>query len=289
VITDGSAATSPAAEAYRSLRTSIQFLRLDKEMRSIVVTSPYSNEGKTTTVANLAASMAQAGQRVAVLSCDLRKPELHAAFGLSNDVGYTSVILGETTPMKALQRIRGYDDLWVMPGGPVPPNPSELLASRRSQRLLNLLTDQFDMVLIDTPPVLPVTDAAVLAAYADGTLMVIAAGTTTKKQARRAVEILERVDAAPLGVIVNRIPHRGGTFYYGYGYGYRYGRRTGDRPATTKTTEDRRGTGPEMRPGPEDDLDNDPVRNGGNGERPTSSSSRSPAGPSTAAGERNLD
>jgi capsular exopolysaccharide synthesis family protein len=236
VITDSASATSPAAEAYRSLRTSIQFIRLDKDVRSIVVTSPYSNEGKTTTVANLAASMAQAGNRVVVLSCDLRKPELHAAFELSNEVGFTSVILGEATPMKALQQVAGYDNLWVMPAGPIPPNPSELLASRRSERLLHLLTDQFDMVLIDTPPVLPVTDAAVLAAYADGTLMVIAAGTTTKKQARRAVEILERVDAAPLGVIVNRIPHRGGNFYYGYGYGYRYGRKTGERPATRATT-----------------------------------------------------
>jgi capsular exopolysaccharide synthesis family protein len=236
VITDSASSTSPAAEAYRSLRTSIQFIRLDKDVRSIVVTSPYSNEGKTTTVANLAASMAQVGNRVVVLSCDLRKPELHAAFGLSNEVGFTSVILGEATPMKALQQVGGYDNLWVMPAGPIPPNPSELLASRRSERLLQLLTDQFDMVLIDTPPVLPVTDAAVLAAYADGTLMVIAAGTTTKKQARRAVEILERVDAAPLGVIVNRIPHRGGNFYYGYGYGYRYGRNTREGPGTPATT-----------------------------------------------------
>jgi capsular exopolysaccharide synthesis family protein len=232
LITGGASATSPAAEAYRSLRTSIQFIRLDKEVRSIVVTSPYSNEGKTTTVANLAASMAQVGDRVAVLSCDLRKPELHSAFGLSNEVGFTSVILGETTPMKALQQIQGYDNLWVMPAGPVPPNPSELLASRRSERLLQLLTDQFDMVLIDSPPVLPVTDAAVLAGVADATLLVIAAGTTTKKQARRAVEILQRVDAAPLGVIVNRIPHRGGNFYYGYGYGYRYGRNTDERSAS---------------------------------------------------------
>lgn len=231
LIADGATTTSAAAESYRSLRTSIQFLRLDKEVRSILVTSPISNEGKTTTVANLAASMAQVGHRVGVISCDLRKPELHAAFGLSNDTGFTSVILGQASPRKALQRVDGYDDLWVMPAGPVPPNPSELLASRHAQRLFNMLADFFEIVLIDSPPVLPVTDAAILAAYADATLMVIAAGTTTKKQARRAVEILTQVDAAPVGVIVNRIPHRGGSFYYGYGsgygYGYRYGRKAG--------------------------------------------------------------
>jgi capsular exopolysaccharide synthesis family protein len=280
LIGGGASAASPAAEAYRSLRTSIQFIRLDKEVRSIVVTSPYSNEGKTTTVANLAASMAQVGDRVAVLSCDLRKPELHSAFGLSNEVGFTSVILGETTPMKALRQIPGYDNLWVMPGGPVPPNPSELLASRRSERLLHLLTDQFDMVLIDTPPVLPVTDAAVLAACADATLMVIAAGVTTKKQARRAVEILQRVDAAPLGVIVNRIPHRGGNFYYGYGYGYRYGRRTDGRPAAA--------TAPGVNPNGESeavqgDWDDVRVRNGG-APAPLAPESRAPSSTARRAG-----
>ncbi len=234
VIAEGASATSPAAEAYRSLRTSIQFLRLDKEVRSILVSSPYSNEGKTTTVANLAATMAQVGHRIGVVSCDLRKPELHAVFGLTNDTGFTSVILGQTSPRKALQRVDGYDDLWVMPAGPVPPNPSELLASRQAQRLFKVLADRFEIVLIDSPPVLPVTDAAILAAYADATLMVIAAGSTTKRQARRAVEILTQVDAAPVGVIVNRIPHRGGTFYYGYGYGYRYGHRSSARMATAK-------------------------------------------------------
>ena len=234
VIAEGASATSPAAEAYRSLRTSIQFLRLDKEVRSILVSSPYSNEGKTTTVANLAATMAQVGHRIGVVSCDLRKPELHAVFGLTNDTGFTSVILGQTSPRKALQRVDGYDDLWVMPAGPVPPNPSELLASRQAQRLFKVLADRFEIVLIDSPPVLPVTDAAILAAYADATLIVIAAGSTTKRQARRAVEILTQVDAAPVGVIVNRIPHRGGTFYYGYGYGYRYGHRSSARMATAK-------------------------------------------------------
>jgi capsular exopolysaccharide synthesis family protein len=285
VITEGGSTSSPAAEAYRSLRTSIQFIRLDKEVRSIVVTSPYSNEGKTTTVANLAASMAQVGDRVAVLSCDLRKPELHAAFGLSNDVGFTSVILGETTPMKALQQIPGYDNLWVMPAGPIPPNPSELLASRRAERLLNMLTDQFDMVLIDTPPVLPVTDAAVLAAHADATLMVIAAGATTKKQARRAVEILQRVDSTPLGVIVNRIPHRGGNFYYGYGYGYRYGRRGTERSERRTTPA---GLTPDGKSQPAAD-DWETARNGNGGAASPSPSEEPPSRPSTAGAEDSLD
>lgn len=213
---------SRAAEAYRSLRTSIQFLGLDHPIRSLVITSPSSNEGKTTTTANLAAVMAQGGQKVVVLACDLRKPQLHEAFDLANDVGFTSVMLGHVDAVEALQAVPGHDNLWVMASGPIPPNPSELLSSPRAGQLIEALVHGADMVLIDTPPVLPVTDAAVVAARADATLLVVSAGRSTKKQARRAVEILERVDARPAGVIVNRIPDRGASFYYGYDYSYGY-------------------------------------------------------------------
>src|SRR5579875_1596379 len=194
-----SAQSKAAAEAYRSVRTAIQFIRLDREIRTLVVTSPFSNEGKSTTVANLAVALAQVGQTVVVVSCDLRRPQLHEAFSVPNEVGFTSVILGETRPIDALRRVSGYDSLWVMPSGPVPPNPSELLASRRTEKLLDLLAGHADMVLIDTPPLLPVTDASVLAARSDATVLVIAANTTTKKQARRAAEILRRVDVNPAG------------------------------------------------------------------------------------------
>lgn len=225
--------TSTAAEAYRSLRTSIQFLGLDRPIRSLVITSPSSNEGKSTTVANLATAMAQAGQSVIVLSCDLRKPQLHEAFGLANEVGFTSVMLGDVNAADALQPVPGYESLWVMASGPTPPNPSELLASPRAERLLDAMAARADIVLIDTPPLLPVTDAAVLAARADATLLVVSAGRSTRKQTRRAIEILERVDSKPTGIIVNRIPERGASFYYGYdySYGYSYGGRSGSAPA----------------------------------------------------------
>ena len=222
LIVDSTREAATASEAYRSLRTSIQFVGLDREIRTLVVTSPFSNEGKSTTVANLAAAMAQAGQTVVVLSCDLRKPQLHEAFGIPNDTGVTSVIIREVSAPDALQQVPGYESLFVMTSGPVPPNPSELLTSERTHRLLDALAERADIVLIDTPPLLPVTDAAVLAAHADATVMVIAAGQTTKKQARRATELLARVDVVPAGVIVNRIPHKGDSFYYGYGYGYDY-------------------------------------------------------------------
>jgi capsular exopolysaccharide synthesis family protein len=216
---------SPAAEAFRSLRTSIQFLRLDQNVRTVVVTSPVSGEGKTTIVANLADSMAQIGQRVAVLSCDLRNPELHTAFGLSNEIGFTSVLLGEVTLLDALQVVPGYETLTFLAAGPIPPNPAELLSSGRCEHLLSELSGMADLVIIDSAPMLPVTDAVVLATRTDATILVVAAMKSTKSEVRRAISSLSRVDIQPLGVIVNRVVSGRNGFYYGYGYGYGYGRR----------------------------------------------------------------
>lgn len=222
LVAGGSLQSRQAAEAYRSVRTAIQFIGLDRDMRTLVVTSPLSNEGKSTTVANLAAVMAQAGRTVVVLSCDLRRPQLHEAFGVEDLVGYTSVILGEVSPFDALQQVPGYENLWILTAGPLPPNPSELLASRRTEKLIDLLGRHADVVIIDTPPVLPVTDASLLAGKADATVLVMAADRTTKRQARQAAEVLRRVDVVPAGVIVTRVPERGTSYSYGYGYGYEY-------------------------------------------------------------------
>ena len=209
--------SSPAAEAYRSLRTSVQFLGLDRPLQIIEVTSASPGEGKTTTLANLGVALARAGQQVIVVCCDLRKPRLHEFFGLDNRVGFTSVLVGDAGLSTALQKVPGMDRLRVLASGPIPPNPSELLASDRAGELLTVLAQQADVVLIDAPPVLPVTDAAVLANRVDATLLVVTADQTTQKHVVRAAEILGQVHAPLVGTVLNGVDTEGG---YGYEYGY---------------------------------------------------------------------
>ncbi len=210
--------SSPAAEAYRSLRTSIQFMGLDRKLQVLQITSPNASEGKTTTLANLAVALSQSGQTVAILSCDLRRPRIHEYFGLPNAVGFTSVLLGETPLSSALQRVPGVPRLVVLASGRLPPNPSELLTSRRTADLVGALRNQVDIILVDSPPVLPVTDAAVLSARVDGTLLIAMAGQTNTKEMTRALETLRNVDATVIGAVLN-----GATAESGYGYGYGYG------------------------------------------------------------------
>jgi polysaccharide biosynthesis transport protein len=196
--------SSVPAEAYRSLRTSIRFLGLDRSIRTVQFTSSGAAEGKTTTVANLAVVMAQAGLRVVVVCCDLRRPRLHEFFNLSNRVGFTSVLLGETSLQGALQSVPGLPNLYVLASGQIPPNPSELLSGARAGDLFAALADNADIVLIDSPPVLPVTDAAVLAGRVDAVVMVVSLGTSTRSQVSRAVETLGRVKAPISGIVLNR-------------------------------------------------------------------------------------
>ena len=213
---------SSAAEAYRTLRTSIQFAGLDRPLRVVQVTSPSAAEGKTTTLANLGVALASAGQRVVVVCCDLRRPRIHEFFGLDNAIGFTSALLGDTSLAGALQRVPDVDRLYVMASGPPPPNPSELLSSRHTAEALTRLQTEADIVLVDTPPVLPVTDAAVMASRVDATIIVATAGVTTRRQLTRAVELLRQVDAPLVGTVLNGVT--GDVAYgYGYGYGYRYG------------------------------------------------------------------
>jgi non-specific protein-tyrosine kinase len=208
-----------AAEAYRALRTSIQFMGLDRPLRTIQVTSPSAGEGKSTTIANLGVALAQAGQRVMIVSCDLRRPRVHDFFGLTNGVGFTSVLLGDVPVSSALQSVDGIDGLRVLASGPIPPNPSELLAGRRAVETLAALQAEADVLLIDSPPVLPVTDAAVLASRVDATLLVATAGGTTRRELHRAHEVLRQVDARLIGTVLNGVA---GDAAYGYSYGYQY-------------------------------------------------------------------
>lgn len=209
---------SPVAEAYRSLRTSIQFLGLDRPLRTLQVTSPAASEGKSTTIANLGVALAQAGQRVVIVCCDLRRPRIHEFFGLSNTVGFTSVLLGDTPLSAAVQRVRGQERLSLLASGPVPPNPSELLSGRRAVEVITALQAEADVVLVDCPPILPVTDAAVLSSRVDATLLVATAGVTTRKELARAVELLAHVDAPIIGTVLNGVSEEGTYGYSRYAY-----------------------------------------------------------------------
>ena len=221
-IASSAAPTSPAAEAYRSLRTSLQFTRQGQELRTLLVTSPAAAEGKTSTLANLGAVFAQAGERVALVSCDLRRPRLGQFFDIQEQSGMTTVLLGQQTLEQALQQVPGYDCLWVLGAGPVPPNPAELLDGPKAREIFAALRENFDLILVDSPPVLPVTDAMVLSKYADGTLLVVAAGQTKRTELQRAAERFAQANAPVVGIVLNEVTKQS-AYGSGYGYGYGYG------------------------------------------------------------------
>lgn len=210
--------TSPAAEAYRILRTSIQFVGIERQTRVIQVTSAGAQEGKTTTVSNLAVALANSGLRTVVVCCDLRRPRLHQFFDLDSAVGFTSVLLGNVALANALKTVPGQGRLLVLPSGPLPPNPAELLASSRTADVLQNLAGQADIVLVDSPPVLPVTDAIVLSKRVDATVLVVSARITTRKAAHRAAEMLHQVNAPLIGAVLNGVEENSG---YSSGYYYR--------------------------------------------------------------------
>jgi capsular exopolysaccharide synthesis family protein len=208
---------SPATEAFRSLRTSLQFARAEHELRTILVTSSAAAEGKTSTLANLGAVFAQTGQKVLMVSCDLRKPRLGQFFGIDESVGLTTAILGEDSVENLICQAPGTDNLWLLPSGPTPPNPAELLNGVRYQQIFAGLRGQFDLILIDSPPVLPVTDAAILAKDADAVLLVVAAFRTKSGDLLRASEKLAQVNARVVGVVLNEATRQAAGYYSAYG------------------------------------------------------------------------
>lgn len=191
-----------AAEAYRALRTNIQFASLDQPIHIILATSTSADEGKSTTLANLAITLAQAGHHTILVDCDLRRPSLHKLFGVSNEQGLTTMVLNSSTAAPPFQPTMT-ENLVLLPSGPLPPNASELLGSQRMQEVLAALKERAEYVLLDTPPIIAVTDAAVIAPQADGVILVINAGRTKRDLARRAKTMLEKVGANILGVVLN--------------------------------------------------------------------------------------
>jgi capsular exopolysaccharide synthesis family protein len=227
---DSEARTSPLisaeqgnlrAEAYRQVRTNLQFIDVERTVKSVVITSAIPDEGKSTTACNLAIAFARTGARVLLVEADLRRPKTADYLGIEGAVGLTNVLLGQVAVGDVLQTW-GTLPLKVLPSGPIPPNPSELLGSTPMIELIKLLGSHADIVILDAPPLLPVTDAAVLSTVCDGALIVARHGHTRRDQLTAASESINKVGGRVLGVILNRVPRRGSGTGYGYDYGYGY-------------------------------------------------------------------
>ncbi len=215
-------AHSLTGEAYRQIRTNLQYVNVDAPPRVLVITSSISGEGKTTTAINLALVLAQSGQRVALVEADLRRPRVLRYLRLVGGAGLTNVLAG-TADLTELLQPYGDGKLSVLAAGPNPPNPSELLGSDHMGTLLAELRESHDYVIVDAPPLLPVTDAAVLAVLADGAVIVTRYGSTKREQLRAAADILHGIDARVVGTVLNMVSPKDYGHGYGYGSGYGYG------------------------------------------------------------------
>lgn len=208
---------SAMAEAYRTLRTNLGFTAIDKPFRSVMVTSAAARDGKSTVIANLAVVTAQAGNKVLLVDCDLRKPVQHKLFQLSNQYGFTNCILYQMDTAKAAQSIAGADmnNLKILTCGPIPPNPAEILNSDRTRQWWGQLADQYDYIFVDSPPVLEVSDASILASQLDAVMLVLRYGITRMDIAKQVQEQLGRANARLIGAVINQVKS-GAEQYYSY-------------------------------------------------------------------------
>ena len=211
---------SPNAEAYRAFRTNLQFLNVDESSSIFVITSPNPGEGKSTSSLNLALALAEAGSRVALIEADLRLPKICRYLNIEGGAGLTDVLIGKAELNDVLQRW-GRTQLYVLPAGRIPPNPSELLSSTTMNQIIDELDEGFDYVIIDAPPVLAVTDAAVIGHGKAGVLVAVASGRTTRPELEAAIQTLDNAGSNMVGVVVTMLPAKAAA---GYGYGnYGYG------------------------------------------------------------------
>ncbi|RPJ36997.1 MAG: polysaccharide biosynthesis tyrosine autokinase, partial [Chloroflexi bacterium] len=207
---------SPVAEAYRGLRTNVQYASVDNPLRTLLVTSPAPGDGKTSVVANLATVMSQAGKQVTVVDADLHRPRVHSAFKLDSRPGLSSLFIKPEIYLNGSLQATASEKLRVVAAGELPPNPSELLGSNKMREILSTVLERSEMVLVDTPPVLSVTDAVVLAPMVDGVLIVVKPGITHMSALKVAVEQLRYVGANIIGVVINGIESSGGRYGYYY-------------------------------------------------------------------------
>jgi len=215
---------SPIAEAYRTLRTNIHFSGMDNPFKTILVTSAGTEEGKSTTLANLAVAIAQTGMQVLIIDCDLRKPVQHKVFELPNKQGLTNILV-EQLPLESAVQFTRVNNLSVLTSGPIPPNPSELLGCERMKGLLQQLKNKYDTVLIDSPPTVAVTDAAVLSAQVDGVILVLRSGVAKIDMAKQAKEQIEKANGKIIGTVLYGVNYSGEDYQYYYYYGEKKGRK----------------------------------------------------------------
>ncbi|MDD2235034.1 MAG: CpsD/CapB family tyrosine-protein kinase [Desulfitobacteriaceae bacterium] len=206
---------SPIAEAYRTLRTNIQFASVDLKNKKIMITSSGPGEGKSFTIANLAVSMVNAGESVLIIDADLRKPTQHKIFELNNEEGLSSALVQGQEYKKYLKET-SVVGLSVLTSGPIPPNPAELLGSKRMKCLLEEVSKHFNIILIDTPPIIAVTDAAIIAQEVDGVIFILAYGEVNKDLVKSAKEQLDKVGAKILGAVINKIDMKANEYHYYY-------------------------------------------------------------------------
>lgn len=207
---------SPISEQYRTVRTNLQFASADEEIQTLLLTSAGPSEGKSMTTANLAVVYAQQGKKVLLIDADLRKPTIHYTFRLDNLKGLSNVLVGDIALQEAIVP-SAVQDLDLISCGPIPPNPSELLGSKRMQRMIAEARELYDVIIFDTPPVLAVTDAQILSAFVDGSILVVRSKSTEIESAQKAVESLRAVNAKVLGTVLNDRDKKESNHYYYYG------------------------------------------------------------------------
>ncbi len=210
---------SPISEAYRSLRTNIQFANLDNNMKTILITSATPGEGKTITLLNLAVAMAQNDQRVIVIDCDMRKPRIHKILGISNKSGLAEYLMEGNNIDEYINRLYKLN-IDVMTSGKIPSNPSELLNSNVMKEMVEFLEKKYDYIFFDSPPVVPVTDAVVMSSYIEGAILVVEFGKVAVDMVKKAKESLESGGVNILGVVLNKIPVNNSKAYKSYYYYY---------------------------------------------------------------------
>ena len=209
---------SPIAEAYRILRTNVSYTSVDRPLRTLMVTSAEPGDGKTTTTSNLGVVMAQNGKKVIIADCDLRRPHIHTYFGLNNQQGISTLFAHSPGMLDRTRQLTKVEGLSIITSGLLPPNPSELMSSQKMQTILNVMCQATEVVLIDTPPILTVSDASALAPSLDGVLLVVRPGKTRTSILRQTLEQLRQVNARVLGIVLNDVDTRGKS----YGYHYKY-------------------------------------------------------------------